>query len=277
MTHSFNRVLKADDTEGIRNYIPLDLSEQTEPDVKPTALPTFGEGEDTVHAGRHAADAGQQEMTDQNVLEAARKEAERILAEARADAEKMRQDASNRGYEEGLERGRQEGIEIVRKESNEEHQKFLEECQQTIEGYSAIKKRLLDRYLNELTQFALTVVEKVIHVSLQSSSKVIARMITIEAEKHRKTSWVKIYLDRKDYESMIEVESDLAAELSNLSDNIKFVVLDDEPEGSVILETPEEIIDMGVDTQLGNIRNRLKEVHVESREEDVRDTDRAGS
>ena len=59
------------------------------------------------------------------------------------------------------------------------------------------KQRILERYMNELKDLAITVAEKVIHVSLNSSGRVIERMISDEAEKHKKTAWVKIYMNKK--------------------------------------------------------------------------------
>ena len=45
--------------------------------------------------------------------------------------------------------------------------------------------------------------------------------------------------------------------------------MDDEPEGYAIMETPEEIVDLSVNTQLSNIRDKIREVHLEGLVEDV--------
>jgi flagellar assembly protein FliH len=76
-------------------------------------------------------------------------------------------------------------------------------------------------------------------------------------------------MNKRDYNMMAETDRDMVSELSNLSDNIKFVVMDDEPEGYAIMETPEEIVDLSVNTQLSNIRDKIREVHLEGLVEDV--------
>ena len=95
--------------------------------------------------------------------------------------------------------------------------------------------------------------EKVIHISLRSSGSVISRMIEAETEKLRKKDWVKIYMEKEDYEAMVQADGQLAEKLSRLSDNVKFIVMEDGKRESCIIEMPDEIIDMSVDTQLENI------------------------
>ena len=105
----------------------------------------------------------------------------------------------------------------------------------------------------ELKDIAVAVAEKVIHISLRSSGSVISRMIEAETEKLQKMDWVKIYMEKEDYEIMVQADGHLAEKLSRLSDNVKFIVMEDGKCGSCIIEMPDGIIDMSVDTQLENI------------------------
>ena len=104
--------------------------------------------------------------------------------------------------------------------------------------------------------------EKVIHISLKSSGEVIKRMIISETERLKKTAWVKIYMEKTEYEMMMQADADIISELSRLSDNIKFIVMDKEDSGNCIIEMPEEIIDISVDTQLENIKEILQNIRV---------------
>ena len=127
-----------------------------------------------------------------------------------------------------------------------------------------VKTERLYRYMDELKDVAIAVAEKVIHVSLHSSGEVIRRMIVKEAERIKKTDWLKIHIDRLDYEMLVETDSDVASELSQVSDNIKFVIVEKEEPGTLILETQEEIVDAGIDTQMETLRERLG--HLDSQE-----------
>ena len=66
-----------------------------------------------------------------------------------------------------------------------------------------------------------------IHISLRSSGSVISRMIEAETEKLQKMDWVKIYMEKEDYETMVQADGHLAEKLSRLSDNVKFIVMED--------------------------------------------------
>ena len=61
---------------------------------------------------------------------------------------------------------------------------------------------------------------------------------------------------------VLEADADIIDELSHLSDNIKFIVMDKEDNGSCIIEMPEEIVDVSVNTQMENIKDILENVRV---------------
>ena len=87
-------------------------------------------------------------------------------------------------------------------------------------------------------------------------------MIISATEKLKKTAWVKIYIDKYDYDMMMEADADVIDELSRISDNVKFIVMDKETSGSCIIEMPEEIVDVSVNTQLENIKDILENVRL---------------
>ena len=83
-------------------------------------------------------------------------------------------------------------------------------------------------------------------------------MIISATEKLKKTAWVKIYIDKYDYDMMMEADADVIDELSRISDNVKFIVMDKETSGSCIIE----IVDVSVNTQLENIKDILENVRL---------------
>lgn len=192
------------------------------------------------------------------------REAMQIRKEAKEQAVLDKQKAAEAGYQEGFEWGVQEGQKIARIKAEtklqEEVDRLQEELQQALKSVEEAKEQILDKYLDELKNCAIAVGEKVVHISLESSGNVIKRMILTETEKMKKTSWVRIYMGKADYELMMEADADLANELSRLSDNVKFVVMNKEKRGDCIVEMPDEVIDISVDTQFENIRKVLENV-----------------
>ena len=139
---------------------------------------------------------------------------------------------------------------------------FRSSLENALSAIDAAKERSLEKYLDELKDCSLAVAEKVICVSLKSSGQIIKRMLVSEIEKLKRTAWVKIYMEKSDYNMMMEADADVVNELARLSDNIKFIVMNKESNGSCIIEMPEEIVDISVDTQMDNIRELLENIKV---------------
>ena len=147
-------------------------------------------------------------------------------------------------------------------EYEKELRSFQEDMRRALKSVEEAKERCLRNYLDELKDCAIAIGEKVIQISLRSSGEVIRQMIISATEKLKKTAWVKIYIDKGDYDMMMEGDADIIDELSRLSDNIKFIVMDKEDNGNCIIEMPEEIVDVSVNTQIENIKDILENVRV---------------
>lgn len=198
------------------------------------------------------------------ILEMARTEAKEILEKAGKEARRIQEEAAREGaeagYEDGLSRGEKQAAEELTKKRREQKEEFERELHNALSSVEEAKSRCIRNYMDELKDCSIAVAEKVIHISLSSSGDVIRRMILAETEKLKKTAWVKIYMAKTDYEMMAKADADLVSELSRLSDNIKFIVMEKENNGDCIIETPEEIIDISVDTQMENIKEIVQNV-----------------
>ncbi|OON86171.1 hypothetical protein BXO88_08985 [Oribacterium sp. C9] len=190
--------------------------------------------------------------------------AEKIINIAKMEAEQIKTDAYEEGYNSGHQEGMQDGREAARQQAEAEFKQTVEKYQTAV-AHSIIqigeeRDESFHRYLDELKNVAIAVAEKVIHISLETSGEIIKRMIIAEVEKMKRTEWIKIYIDKFDYEQLISVDEDVAADLARISDNVKFVVQDKEKVGYAVIETPSEMIDIGVDSQIDNIRENLNGV-----------------
>lgn len=195
------------------------------------------------------------------VYEEALKEAEAIVNQAKAEAIRIQNDAREDGYQEGYETGFLDGKEKAFEEHKQELDRQMVEFQNTlkesIESVVEEKNHILDKYIDDLKKITLTIAEKVIQTSLRSSGEVIKRMIVAAAGKLKKTQWVKIYVSKKDAGLMIQGDVGLLNELSHISGNIKIVAMENAEDGTCIIELPEEIIDVSVNTQIENIKGIL--------------------
>lgn len=202
----------------------------------------------------------------ERTLEDAKREAQEIVQAAREQASQILEEARTEGYKEGYGNGYQDGEERAGEACRAEFQKtlsgFQADMRQAIRSVDIAKENCVRAYLDELKNCAIAVGEKVIHISLKSSGEVIKQMIISATEKLKKTAWVKIYIDKCDYDMMMEADTGILDELSRLSDNIKFIVMDKEERGSCIIEMPEEIVDVSVNTQIENIKDILENIRM---------------
>jgi len=185
----------------------------------------------------------------ERILEAARQEAENIKDEA---YQKGLEEGRQTGYEEGLKRGTQEGLEVYGKKTQELEQ----EIKISIDKVQKEKERALETYMDDLKDIAMAVGEKIVKTSLRSDSRVVEKMIIAATDKLRKSAWAKIYVGTMQQESgtNIKADAEFLKELEHLSDNVKIIVMEGAESGTCIVERPDEIIDVSVGTQLENIR-----------------------
>ncbi len=292
ITSSSKRIIKHPDAAGlIKQYIPLaETVPAGEPVVKKASFPHLTlEGKEKKEEFKEPlseADAykeseaaqleeaasaqevlnAQWEQEAREALEEAKKAAQEIIEQAHIQAEEERAAAKEEGYRTGYGTGYREGMARGEAECRENFKEkltaFESDIRRALGSVETAKENCMRRYLDELKDCAIAIGEKVIHISLRSSGEVIKKMIVSATEKLKKTAWVKIYIDKCDYDMMLETDADILDELAHLSDNIKFIVMDKEERGDCIIEMPEEIVDVSVNTQIENIKDILENVRI---------------
>ena len=197
------------------------------------------------------------------ILKQAREDAEQMMAAAREDAaqelESIRAGARDEGYRAGYMEGTAKAMEDSARDREEQAKRLEEDVKVFLEKASLAREEMLMQTREELLDLCIAVAEKVVRVSLRSSSEVIVRMIQTATERMKKQEWVHIYIPGCDARGVTKISPALTTTLAGLSQHIKVVPMGDEEDGTCIIETPEEIIDASVSTQMSNIRDILRE------------------
>ncbi len=199
------------------------------------------------------------------MLREAQGQAEEILRKAKEEAqqesEAIRQQASEEGYQAGFQEGVRQGTAKAMEEAARAREEQAQRLEDEVEAFLKKAERAVDQQLddnmNDLRDLALAVAEKVICVSLKSSSDVIWRMIQTAVDKRRRREWVHIYIAECDAKRRTTLPPSLTAALSELSDRVRITPMADDEAGTCIIEFPDEIIDASAGTQLQNIRELL--------------------
>lgn len=195
------------------------------------------------------------------ILNQAREEAEQILAQARERAvgeqEEIRAGARDEGYREGYAQGIAKAMDDSIRDREATAARLEKEVKAFLEKASLARDEMLVQSRDELLDLCLSVAEKVVRVSLKSSSEVIVRMIQTATERMKRQEWVHIYISGCDARQVAQISPALTSTLGALSQHIKVVPMGDDEGGTCIVETPEEIVDASVSTQMSNIRDVL--------------------
>ena len=197
------------------------------------------------------------------ILKQAREEADQILAGARAAAkeeqESIRAGARDEGYRDGYAQGIARAMEDAQRDREAVAQRLEDEVKAFLEKADIAREEVIRETQDELLDLCIAVAEKVVRVSLKSSSEVIVRMIQTATERLKRQEWVHIYISGCDTKGMAQISPALTTALGALGQHVKIIPMGDDEGGTCIVETPEEIIDASVSTQMSNIRDLLRD------------------
>ena len=197
----------------------------------------------------------------QEILADARRDAERILQQARDDADREAENVFARARENGYQDGDTQGMAQAAQESaqlrEEQARRQEEEVHRFLEQAGAALDRQMDQSVADLRDLAMAVAEKVVCVSLKSSADVISRMIQTAIDKRKRKEWVHIYIAECDARRLTQMPAALSNALTALSDRVRIIPMADDESGTCVIEMPDEIVDASAATQLNNLRTIL--------------------
>ena len=203
----------------------------------------------------------------EQIIADARRRAEAILDQARLEAELKAQELYESSRQSGLEAGRAEGLAQGAAQALQEGQRAQQrqaeelaaDFDKFLERAGAALDRQMDDNVEDLRDLAIAIAEKVVSVSLKSSSEVICRMIQTAIDKRKRREWAHIYIAECDAKHLSRVPASLMTALSALSDRVRIIPMADDEAGTCIIETPDEIVDASAATQMNNIRTLLSD------------------
>ena len=264
--------------EGIKDFALPSLDEEEPVPEEPAASP---EEELSITVGDEASEAAFQEpepvqeekpkepetpvhyaqLQAELILNQAREEARQLLDQARtqaiAEQEEIRAGARDEGYREGYAQGIAKAMDDSVRDREATAARLEKEVQAFLEKASLAREEMILQSQDELVELCLAVAEKVVRVSLKSSSEVIVKMIQTATERMKRQEWVHIYISGCDARQLAKISPALTGTLGALSQHIKVVPMGDDEGGTCIVETPEEIVDASVSTQMSHIRDVL--------------------
>jgi flagellar assembly protein FliH len=198
------------------------------------------------------------------LLERARREAERIVADARAESQQLIDSASETGREEGLQSGLEEGREQGRRVGREEVIESLKtqlgelisNWQNALEQWERDREEMLLAAREDVLAFAFALGQKVTHRIIEADPTVVQDQLAEALSLLSRPSAVTITINPADREHVEQVLDELvtvcgACEHAELRDDSSIA------RGGCVLRTSGGEVDATIDTQLARIAEAL--------------------
>lgn len=194
------------------------------------------------------------------IIEDANKYKINMLATVEKEIEEHRKKGYEVGYTQAYEKGKSLGYEegkiIAQKEINEKNETLIAELCKQIYMVEDSKDEIIKRYEKDLVKLATEIAEKIIRVKISQNDEIIKDILHNAVKDYRNVEWLKIYLSKNDYVT-VSTDKNIMERLSQISEHVTLEAVAESEDGELIIESPENLIDLGVDTQLSNLRNAI--------------------
>lgn len=181
----------------------------------------------------------------------ARAGAATLLEQARLDAERLRTQAFEQGYRDGIARAEADRAEMIR-----------QIAEQAEADRAAAREQLeheIDALEPEVLELALVVAEKILQIEVSKNEKAFSSLVRHVLSLLKNCEHGTIRIAGDDCFRSIQSDSDLLSEVEG-----RFEMRMDEklPAGGLVVESDSGLIDASIGTQLGRIAAAFREVSV---------------
>lgn len=183
------------------------------------------------------------------IREEAKAEAQKILLDAKDEAQREKdivfEEARQRGYEEGQQRAQQEG-ECLRKETEEERKRLRAE-------YDQLVTELEPKFIDTITG----IYEHVFHVELGSYREVLVYLISATLHKIEGSHNFMLHVSKEDYPYVSMQKKQIMAGAASANSFVEVVEDITLGQNECLIETDNGVFDCGLGTQLSELKQKL--------------------
>lgn len=205
------------------------------------------------------------------IVDSAQEYSAEKVREARETIEEESAEAKKRGYTDGFaqgtEKGRKEGSEAGyrtgfdagRKQAEADNRKSLDELSLMIESVEKSKTKILREFEDDLIDLSAAMAKAILKQEIHTDDKVLRNIILSAMEEYRNQEWIRIYVPKETANVLLKADSSIVDALQGISDSVKVIASPGMSDGACVIETPDQVIDAGIDSQLAKIRRTISE------------------
>jgi flagellar assembly protein FliH len=189
------------------------------------------------------------EKTAEGIREDSRLTAETAMEKAQHDAEQIRIQANDDGY--------REGYAAAKEEAFAKYNSAIEEVYNLLDEIKQKKDQYFRENEFELVSLIYTVCEKVIHAELTQTPAAVRSIVADAAKAYRNSVSVKISLPDNEQSRLIQADGTFLKKILPGVQYIDIEILDEAPDGTIILDDSKDVTDASIPTQLQFLKEIL--------------------
>ncbi len=176
-------------------------------------------------------------------------QAKKIKDDAEHDAIIIKENAREKGYEEGLEDGKREAVE--------QQQKNIDATVKLLADINQAKESLYISHENEILDLAYEITQKITLSEIKTDKSIVFNIVKQALKSFRNSDYVKISLAKSDVSADVVTDEEFLKKIAGNIPYIDIELLPDAKSGTVLLDNDKEIIDASVPTQLDLLKEIL--------------------
>ena len=200
------------------------------------------------------------ERRSKSLLEEAREEADKIMAqaqstraqilqEAQAEGTQLAEQAKNEGYLEGFSKGFAEASEEFKKENTPKAVLIAD----ILEALTELQDQTLRENEENMILLSLAVASKILGKAIETDPAAIAGMLRGIVEENKREEYIKITLSPDISQIKAKANKNVRALLEALGTNVSVITDNTAEDDTITVETPKGIVDVSIQTQLDNL------------------------
>ncbi|HEX3018393.1 MAG TPA: FliH/SctL family protein [Caproicibacter sp.] len=204
------------------------------------------------------------------IVDSAQEYSSRQVQEARVKIAEETAEAKRRGYSEGFAQGSdqgrnegksagyQTGFEEGKKKAAADNRKNVQELSLMIEAVEKSKTKILQDFESDLQNLATAMAKSILKKELEIDERAMRSIILSAMEEYRNQEWIRIYVSDKTANVLLKADNNIVEDLKDISDSVKVIVAPSLDDGGCVIETPDQVIDAGIDSQLKKIKSSIE-------------------
>lgn len=209
---------------------------------------------------RAAALVKKARVESEKILQQAKNERNRLMAEARQECVELREDAARLGHEEGLRRGEEEGRDEAKKAMKDAIQNANKQAEKTLKDAKDATSDYLSKAEEDVTSIALAVVEKILPQHFIDVPQVILPLVQKALEKVKDQKEINIHVAPDVYDLVLLARDEFRSRLTGTGAELTITSDESLVPGDCVIETPNGGVDARLQTQIELIRQAIEEV-----------------